>query len=469
MHDTAAMTRLGDALRAGVTDLAQLTPERLLDVSAADVAMARQDGEATHPDVPREFSTMRYRQGLRLHRGYRSRVAVVAPSRTGISRIADALTAPVAERGICLLLEMMHTPMDPELCASAPEGWVRLAIRSRLTDQVRLPSLGFRGQLAWDATGNETPEAGVAVVRMDDVPVAWVMPDRRTVRLLVNPLVSRDGSAFSSAQLERRVGLLLGLLDAVLPHCTGAWREGGDEQTDRAALRAQVGALDAVLALAGAGALDMRNEAEALTGRVAQSQARARSARDELVGALRARREAETAIRQSRTDREGRYAQAIGNAIAEIDRIRSLRPVRSCEVVERGGSFWLDVTLHDYVMQHHGRTERRLLTNLDFRLGITGRSQGHLAWGLPERESRSPHPHVSTSGATCWGEAAGPVHEAVRSAQWSTVVSLICGWATQHNPRSEYVRFVESFPISDRPAGWIVPGEEAPAPEASAE
>lgn len=449
------VSRIAERIGAGVSSLDDLSPQRVFGLSDEDISVLSQPESARYPAPAQSF--FQARQGLRLRYSHRERAIACAPAPTGLDAIAEYASRLASERGICLLIEACPHPAARAMMASAPAGWVRLCAKSGLhEDSAPIPGAPNRSRFPADPIRREEPPAGFRAFSVDGEVIAWIADDLTSVRLMFNPLGTRSG--LSAARLDGNRGAAMAyLLDVVLDALEGAWHDDDVNlerlQTDRVG----VDLLESVRAISAAETAEltqMLRDAEAAAGQSAQ---RAEASRDALVRSLRRVSTLHQTLIETRDGDDGSYARAVVSAVAEVERIKAMRPVRDCRVVERNRKFWLDVFLYPYSMQPAGRGPRRLFDKLDFRINLSTPGRGEIEWVRCVEEGRSPHVHVSAGGATCLGEASTAVTRARERSAWATLVALMLGWCAQHNPNSEYENLRRSFPETTLPAGWQVP------------
>lgn len=449
------VSRIAERINAGVSGLDDLSPQRIFGLSDQDVSVLSHPDSARYPAPAGAY--FQARQGLGLRYVHHQRAIACAPAATGLGAIAEYADRLARERGICLLIESSPHPAARAMMASAPPGWVRICAKSGLDeDSAQIPGAPNRSRFPADPARNEEPASGFRALSVDGQVIAWIADDLTSVRLMFNPLGTRSG--LSAAQLDGNRGAAMAyLLDVVLEALEGAWREDRADLDRLTASRVGVDLLEAVRAISAAESADMGQmlrDAEEAAGRSARQ---AENSRDALVRSLRTVTTLNQTLLETRAGDDGSYARAVVSAVAEVERIKAMRPVRDCRVVERNRQFWLDVFLYPYSMQPSNRGPRRLFDKLDFRIRLSSPGRGEIVWVRCVNESRSPHVHVSSNGSTCLGDASVAVTHARETSAWSTLVALMLGWCAQHNPNSEYESLRNSFPETTLAAGWQIP------------
>lgn len=179
------------------------------------------------------------------------------------------------------------------------------------------------------------------------------------------------------------------------------------------------------------------------------SQALMTRRRTELVRNITIKAELEQALAGAERDASVLQKEAIAKSLLEITRIRSIGPVRDVKLVG-GRTPAIEVTLHPVVMEY--RSSKYLIDGLVFKMNMTGNL--NIKWKhFDQNRGGSPHPHVSTYGETCWGDAQTPLQQAIQRKEYSTAVRFITGWARVYNQHSPY-QDITNFTTTQLSTGW---------------
>lgn len=450
------------ALQAGVAP-ADLTPADVLSLPQDVIDAARDTSGETAP-LPLGRAWTRELSYWRRARTTQRDSALIAAPRRAPEALTNALGAEAERRGVCIAFHcddqfsLTGTHRD-ELMSIMPSGWVNVVVRSHIPgEHLRLG----RVTVAADADVRTAPPDGWQVVRVRDEVVAGVRVRPNggmTLWLWVNPFQGRGSGAtpagLSGRQMDVRMALLGEILDAagdvIGEH---AWRRQAPDATTEAIRRA-VAVVQGVRGMALSHAARQQHALQDAQRRQQQAQTQIDRTRTQLIELIREAEEQAQLAATLAAALPAQQAIAATEAMTTLNRIKALGPVRDCAVIEDRGEFYLRVALYPYVFTPAGgRGARRLLEHLTYRVRIDGGSD--IQW--EPSFTASPHPHVSTSGATCWGNAHVPVAEAFGRRDWLTLTVLVTGWITQHNPRSEYTALT-NFPTTDLPGGWLLPTE----------
>lgn len=146
-------------------------------------------------------------------------------------------------------------------------------------------------------------------------------------------------------------------------------------------------------------------------------------------------------------------------ALKELKRIRDNRCVSKATLSEDRGQLWLEVKLHPVVIEDQGINY--YVEALHFRIAITSKSELRIKWIFDSSEPAtawSPHPHIfpgrQNEGSACWGDAWGPIKDALGRHELSTAIRYITGWASQCRDDSHRNALRENFLKTDLEPGW---------------
>ncbi len=186
------------------------------------------------------------------------------------------------------------------------------------------------------------------------------------------------------------------------------------------------------------------------------------TAREELVGALRARQSCAAEVARRSREREVLAQAAVLALVEQAERILRLPAVRRLRVVSYGEQPEFEVSTFALVFDADG----------------VARSAGSLRFRVMSRPPRvqfditdgvSPHPHVMSSGRPCLGHAAEAVHSALVDEEFEGAIALISGFLLDVIPATPRDRLRASRKASapqagTRPrtsSGWPVNGAHA--------
>jgi hypothetical protein len=174
------------------------------------------------------------------------------------------------------------------------------------------------------------------------------------------------------------------------------------------------------------------------------------------------RREYVAAVREIKL-REGRLEQLVKTQeifsaenvqalIREFRFVKNNPAIESVEIVQEGIP---EMVVRPKPLVIDYRDTSYWLNNLGFAIDLTDLSVQWLAFR--SGSGHNVHPHISTGGQICWGDAAVLVQEARERRDIAGLVKIITDWMTLYNDRSPYVR-IEQFPTSTEEvsSGWQV-------------
>lgn len=146
-------------------------------------------------------------------------------------------------------------------------------------------------------------------------------------------------------------------------------------------------------------------------------------------------------------------------ALKELKRIRDNRCVSKATLSEDRGQLWLEVKLHPVVIEDRGTNY--YVEALHFQIAITNKSELRIKWIFDSSQPAtawSPHPHIfpgrKNEGSACWGDAWGPIKDALGRHELSTAIRYITGWASQCRDDSHRNALRDHFLKTDLEPGW---------------
>lgn len=293
-------------------------------------------------------------------------------------------------------------------------------------------------------------EDTASVVTSSEVVVAHRATDR-VAHLRINPFAV-DGNKIECDPAGQRSGIFKALLQSIFENL--GLSGGGASGKGLENLRNQIETIE-LFSKIGDFATPRTGEIQArLEREIADSAASVDRLRDQLINALREQNDKTDEIEALKTadvtiDRN----QAV-EIFKHLITIRKLTGVKSVEIVGSTDPS-LKIIMNPFVLKR-GRN-KYLFNNLGFKVKITNGKNLNMKWLYFEQISgeypHSPHPHVSTGGSTCWGQAGQHLNGAAERGDWTTVITLIMGWASKYNGGSPHVA-LSNFPTTHLEPGW---------------
>lgn len=124
------------------------------------------------------------------------------------------------------------------------------------------------------------------------------------------------------------------------------------------------------------------------------------------------------------------------HALPEL--VASMRPVERCEVVAEPGNVAVSLVTHPFGMHYDGTGY--LIPQHRININTLTASFDNGVRITPVTGDRCRHPHVTTDGRICWGQAGIPLADAWGRRDWESLIRIILGWYTRYNPNSPYQR-----------------------------
>lgn len=227
-----------------------------------------------------------------------------------------------------------------------------------------------------------------------------------------------------------------------------------DNSQNRRRLEKQVESLKEIAKESG---IDFSAEIKKLEKELKKYQTKQTKEKTNIKNIFEKQKEIETRNELLQKEMAGYRGNQLFKSLTELERIRSNSCVASARLEEGRGKLYLNIVLYPYVMKN--KNKRYLLGPLNFRLTLTSSNKFvSIKWIWDKNNPRSrysPHPHVSASGTTCWGEAESPIRDAIKRNEFSTVIRYITGWASIYNSNSPYVYLnSQNFQETKLPVGW---------------
>jgi hypothetical protein len=486
------------------TDISRLTPELVLGLTRAEITRLRQlQLTGQYPPLPAGLVQQWQAAGRRVNDGG-GRAVLVRAERGGQNqvrqRVACALQIIAAEQDLMIVCEELAPETTaPVTTNGLNDTWLHILLpaANTLTDTVRI------GGQAISCLPNR-PTRGQRLIRLEGEVIARREAGNRFT-LFANPWLR--ATTLTSAHGDNRRALMSALIAPLVEAAINLWPGATAISDDDLQLREAILTLDLLPGFARAIRGDIEQRRHQLQLTVTQVEREVTNARHQFVEALRQqtqlsrdlnaldtvvagldaagaavlvrrrepiateadrrneqvnqfRQQLLTVLQQHTalaTERAGLEANAetitpehLATALTEVTRIRAIRTVRSVELVSRRGDTpSIKVTLHPLVMCH--RRNNYLFDKLVFTLALDGAAS--VRWENIRQHNRSPHPHISHQGTSCWGQAHRPLAEALQRREFSTAVRFINGWARVYNSQSPYVA-IENFPTTTLDEGW---------------
>jgi len=459
--------RLRELLDAGTT-VDQLTPELVLGPIEAELAAvpAPPEGAPLPPGQSAAISRddTRFVRELR-HKASRTRRSLfVAANGLGVffptnltplsAETGQAIADAVGEVGARLQIGILFE--EKPLRGRAPQiwiapGWLRVFV-------LALSEYAGATRYIGDARHPFKERRLVRTessVNLSSYRVAALEADRRQLRLHAHPFAGERGaegwqvSPEGTTLIERIITQALTL--NVDPQVKCRYQAIASAETEQASARLDAArqALSLVRPLA-------EIQQQSIPRRLAELNERETAGNRQIVEAQRsllALLAAKQAIAQERAmldvERRSMDSETIIRAAREAARIAAMGSIREVGVIDVNGVPNLKVTWHPCVLSSSG-SSRRLIAPLTLHIPVTsGNGVNHVT--CPNRGR--VHPHISTSGSICWGQASAPLQQALARSEYAAAVLLITRWVHEYNGNSPYVSLSE-FPSTTLSVGF---------------
>jgi hypothetical protein len=443
---------------AGGAQAVGLTPEVVLSLSSEEVTRLRA-ANATALDsgqLPRAAVAAWRRVGLELNSSTHAHLLLrpPAPRRDVRVRVLDAVERVSSERNLCIIFEELRAGANDGVASSAQlreAGFyhLRVAESGQFSESARVHGRIFKRECSLPTASSEHQ------VELDGVIVASVDADGGGARLHIHPFLGAHGK-LTTAGLLWRSDTFAAIIDAVLaasPLRTDANVLPNDSERERE-LREAVATLDLLPGFVRAVGVNPEPQRREIATQIAAGSSTITHLRTQLMDAVRAQTTLEASALALERSANALSIENISNALVQVNHIRTrLRPVREVALAGGGGQPAITVTLHPLVMRH--RSQRYLMDQLAFTIPLTG---GHMQphWLKIMAGNGSPHPHVSSTGNTCWGAAQVPLQQALERKDFAGAVMIIVGWASKYNASSPYTTLGAGCPfeICALAPGW---------------
>jgi len=190
---------------------------------------------------------------------------------------------------------------------------------------------------------------------------------------------------------------------------------------------------------------------------IAEAEAAAQEQRRRYVAAVREIRNRQGRLEQLRHTQEIFSTENIGELLREYRFVKNNPAVAEVQIVQEAIPRMV-ISTHPLVIEYQERMH--LLENLDFSIELDSL---RVVWEAFRGSGAATnngqiHPHISTSGQICWGDASTLIDSARQNREIAGMVKIITDWMTLYNASSPYVR-LEAFP--EAPAG-STPGWQLP-------
>jgi hypothetical protein len=447
---------------AGGTPVSALTPEIVLNLPSTEVSRLRAAAAAALDEgmLPRDLISLWRDQEKTLDsEGHTHLLCAQPPPQRALRRAVLHQIAQIAEaRGLRIVLEELAANTDSEYSQRLREaGFFHLRVANLRVDSASSYRESVR--LRAHAMTTTTPLVENArTISLDDVLVAEIDEDGRGARLWLHPFLGVR-SQLTSSGAPWRNDVFAAIIDAALVAAEehGLVREHTPSASagDESALRDAVTTLDLLPGFVRAVGIDPLTQRREIEGQLTESTSNITRLRNQLMEAIRAQTALQARAQTLTAEAEALSVENIALALTQINRIRTrLRAVREITLVTGAGQPTISVTLHPLVMSY--RRRRYLLDQLAFTIPLASDQHAQPRWLKTTLHHGSPHPHVSSNGGTCWGQADAPLHQALRNKDFVAAVMLIVGWAGIYNPTSPYTPLNDghSFEVCDLAPGW---------------
>lgn len=232
------------------------------------------------------------------------------------------------------------------------------------------------------------------------------------------------------------------------------------ERSQRSAeFREQFDEAQALIALA----LNAKNSTQDLIQRckekIAEAEEQANEQRRRYVAAVREIRTREGRLEQLRQTQEIFSSENIGELLREYRFVKKNPVIADVQIVQEAVPRMV-VTPQPLVIEYQGNSY--WLENLAFSVELDTLRVVWEAFRQPGQPLHNGqiHPHISSSGQICWGDASTLIDSARENRDVAGLVKIITDWLTLYNANSPYVR-IDAFPpapAGSRP-GWQQPEE----------
>lgn len=285
----------------------------------------------------------------------------------------------------------------------------------------------------------------------------------QTIVVLVNLFGSPKGQ-FVRSGLDVRTDALMEIINDALQYLPKVQNETSSvAPNDRHKKLVELS--DVVLSMVAFGRSSvhrLEEEISAQDRRIRDLERKIEDARQTLIDAADARREALTAKQNLEAQSSGELLRSLAGTLAKLDHIKEKKPVKSVTFESVDHETYMRVDLYDLVVAAGAQSRRIFLPNISFRLQLTGRrGRNALQWITDNLNNRpAVHPHVYSHGGTCWGNIDAVMAERLAQQDWPMVVDLVLRFLQRVSP-NDAATSLSAFDTSCRlPVGWIYPEGE---------